>query len=126
MTNVFEAPNRSDGSLNAAIANAVVRLTHEYTGRGATGARTITSGNLVTVLMTDLLTRAERKLAANGKTDTVIRLRAEVHATMRDDLVAAVELLTERKVLAFMSANHVEPDMAIQAFVLEANSSSAA
>jgi uncharacterized protein YbcI len=76
--------------------------------------------------MTDLLTKTERKLVEDGKTDTVIRLRHEVQATMREDLVAAVEMLTQRKVIAFMSANHVEPDMAIEAFVLEPESSSTA
>jgi uncharacterized protein YbcI len=125
MTDVHEAPDRS-GSVNAAIASAVVRLTHEYTGRGATEARAVASGNLITVLMTDLLTKTERKLVEDGKTETVIRLRHEVQATMREDLVAAVEMLTQRKVIAFMSANHVEPDMAIEAFVLEPESSSTA
>ena len=38
---------------------------------------------------------------------------------MRDDLVAAVELLTERNVIAFMSTNHLDPDMGAEIFVLE-------
>jgi uncharacterized protein YbcI len=126
MTDVNESPNRSKGSVNAEIANAVVRLTREYTGRGATEARAVVSGNLVTVLMTDLLTKTERKLVEDGKAETVIRLRDEVQATMREDLIAAVETLTQRKVIAFMSASHIEPDMAIEAFVLEPESSSTA
>jgi hypothetical protein len=39
---------------------------------------------------------------------------------MRDDLVGAVEQITERKVIAFMSDNHIDPDIAIESFVLEA------
>jgi hypothetical protein len=38
---------------------------------------------------------------------------------MRDDLVALVERETERKVIGFMSDNHIDPDMAVEVFVLE-------
>ena len=38
---------------------------------------------------------------------------------MREELVAGVEEITGRRVIAFMSDNHLEPDMAIEAFVLE-------
>lgn len=38
---------------------------------------------------------------------------------MRHDLVAAVEELTGRTVVAFMSDNHVDPDMAAELFVLD-------
>ena len=37
---------------------------------------------------------------------------------MRDDLVAEVEGLTGRRVIAFLSDNHLEPDIAIEAFKL--------
>ena len=38
---------------------------------------------------------------------------------MGDDLIAIVEGVMQRKVIAFMSDNHVEPDMAVEVFVLE-------
>ena len=38
---------------------------------------------------------------------------------MRNELTAAVEGLTRRKVVAFMSASHVEPDLAAEVFVLD-------
>jgi hypothetical protein len=41
---------------------------------------------------------------------------------MREDLISAVERLTERKVIAFMSENHIDPDMAAEIFVLEPTS----
>jgi hypothetical protein len=37
---------------------------------------------------------------------------------MRDDLVALVERETERKVIGFMSDNHIDPDLAVEVFVL--------
>jgi uncharacterized protein YbcI len=38
---------------------------------------------------------------------------------MRVELVALVEELTGTRVRAFMSSNNLDPDMAIQAFVLD-------
>src|SRR5689334_14981546 len=37
---------------------------------------------------------------------------------MRPELVAGVEALTGRRVIAFMSDNHVDPDVAVETFVL--------
>ena len=44
------------GSLSAAISNAVVRITAEYTGRGPTKAQTSIRENMIVVLMQDTLT----------------------------------------------------------------------
>ena len=38
---------------------------------------------------------------------------------MRDDLVKVVEDVLDRKVIAFMSDNHIDPDLAVEVFVLE-------
>jgi len=110
---------QTGGSLTAAISNAVVRIMSEYTGRGPTKARTSIRDDVVLVLMQDTLTKAERSLLAAGQGDFVLKTRHLFQTTMADDLVAAVEMLTERKVVAFMSANHVDPDMAGELFVLE-------
>jgi hypothetical protein len=37
---------------------------------------------------------------------------------MRTDLIDTVERVTVRQGQAFMSANHVDPDMAVETFVL--------
>jgi hypothetical protein len=42
---------------------------------------------------------------------------------MRPELIAIVERLTGRKVAAFMSANHVDPEVAVETFVLELSES---
>jgi uncharacterized protein YbcI len=108
----------SGGSTGAAIANVVVRLMREYTGRGPTKARTHFSTNLVTVVLEDLMTRGERSLVNDGKSDLVLTTRFAYQQTMRLDLIAAIQELTGREVAAFMSANHIDPDMAIEAFIL--------
>jgi hypothetical protein len=37
---------------------------------------------------------------------------------MRDEMTREVEALTGRRVIAFMSDNHVDPDLAIECFQL--------
>jgi uncharacterized protein YbcI len=102
-----------------AISNASVQIVREYTGRGPTKAKTIISRDMVVILFQNTLTRAEHSLVAAGKSELVIQMRQEFQRTMRDDLVAVVESNTGRKVIAFMSANHIDPDMAAETFVLE-------
>jgi len=117
MHHVDERPPR--GSTASAISNSVVRLVREYTGRGPTKARTEISQDVVTVMLADTLTKAERSLAADGKANLVLNQRQEFQNTMREDLIAAVEMILERKVIAFMSDNHIDPDLVAEVFVLE-------
>jgi uncharacterized protein YbcI len=101
---------------------SAVQLLREYTGRGPTKARTTINTDSVMVILGDTLTKAERALVANGKADRVTQLRHDFQLVMRDDLVAAVEGALDRKVIAFMSANHIDPDLAAEVFVLEPES----
>jgi uncharacterized protein YbcI len=103
----------------ARIATSSVQLLHEYTGRGPTKARATVSSDLVTVLFADTLTAGERKLVEGGQSNRVLELRHSFQTVMRDDLVAIVEKELDRKVIAFMSQNHIDPDLAIEVFVLE-------
>ena len=114
-----ETRHSRDGPLAAAITTKVVQVFGDYTGRGPTRGRTFINENLVSCLLRDTLTKPERSLVAAGEVDTVLEVRRRFQATMRDDLVAAVEDLTGREVAVFMSENHVDPDVALESFVLE-------
>jgi uncharacterized protein YbcI len=107
------------GELNAAISNVVVSLMSEYTGRGPTKAQTSIRHNVVMVVLQDTLTRGERALVGRGRSEKVLDLRSEFQAAMRADASAAVARLTGRSVTAFMSANHIDPDLAAEIFVLD-------
>jgi uncharacterized protein YbcI len=107
------------GELNAGVARAVVRFYREHTGRGPTRAQAFYRGNVVVVIMHDALTKAEADLVAQGKGETVLEFRRAFQDTMREELVAIVEGLTGCRVQAFMSTNHVAPDMAAEIFVLD-------
>jgi uncharacterized protein YbcI len=116
---VSESQTMAPGSMAAAISNATVKLLNEFTGRGPTKAKTTISRDLIAVVLQDTMTKAERTLAMNGDAQFVIDMRHRFQHAMQDDLVAAVERLSERKVIAFMSDNHIEPDMAVEVFILE-------
>jgi uncharacterized protein YbcI len=107
------------GPLNAAIARAVVHIHRQQLGRGPTKAQSFFRGNLVVVFLEDVMTRAERSLAARGDIDTVLAIRSQYQETMREDLESSIEKLTGRRVKASMSAHHVDPDMAAEIFVLD-------
>ena len=103
----------------AMLSTATVQLLHDYTGRGPTKARTMINDDVVIVLLADTLTKGERKLVETGHPERVIRLRHDFQLAMRDDLVALVERHLNRNVIAFMSQNHIDPDLAVEVFVLE-------
>jgi uncharacterized protein YbcI len=116
-----ETQNPTPGySLPAAISRLVVRLFAEYTGRGPTKARTLISDNVIVCITHDTQTKGERRLVQEGEADLVITVRRKFQRTMRDDLVSGIELLTERKVLSFMSDHDADHDYAAEVFVLDA------
>jgi uncharacterized protein YbcI len=106
-------------SVSATISRRAVQLLAEYTGRGSTHAHTVVNHDSVMVLLGDILTKGERKLVEDGAEEHVLETRRRYQRAMRDDLVAVVEEATGRKVAAFLSDNHLNPDLAVEIFVLE-------
>lgn len=106
-------------ALNRDISRALVALFKESTGRGPTRARTYVEDGLVVTILYDTMTKAERTLMEEEEAETVRDLRRIFQGTFRDDAIEVVERLTGRKVLAFLSDHAVEPDYAVEAFVLE-------
>jgi uncharacterized protein YbcI len=109
----------AQGLLANSVSNAVVRLFAEYLGRGPTKARTVVSRDLISVVLEDTLTKAERSLIERGQQDIVIQMRRALQVAMRGALVEAVESLSNRRVIAFLSDQQAEPDFAVESFVLE-------
>jgi uncharacterized protein YbcI len=102
-----------------AISNAVVRLLREYTGRGPTKSRTTIRDNVVLVMLEQTLTKGEESLVSKGRADKVIEIRHEFQEAMREEGMAKISELTGRKVTAMLSANHVDPDIGAEIFVLD-------
>jgi uncharacterized protein YbcI len=106
------------GSKQAAISNLTVRLLSQYTGRGPTKARTFLNDDMVTIVLQDTLTKAEIRLVENDKGELVLSTRKTFQEIMGDELIAGVEQILQRKVIAFLSANHIKPDYAVESFIL--------
>jgi uncharacterized protein YbcI len=112
-------PPHAEQSVAAKISNLVVQLLHAYTGRGPTKAWTSIDEDLISVVLRDTLTKGEQGLVADRRAHLVLEMRHAYQQTMRHDLIDGVQKITGRHVIAFMSANHLEPDIAIESFVLE-------
>lgn len=116
MTSQSAGPTQ--GQISQAISQGVVRLMREYTGRGPTHAQTTITETLVVVVLRDTLLKAERSLVEDGQAEAVVMMRRRYQDTMREALVALVAQHTGRTVEAFMSDNAIDPDVAVEVFVL--------
>jgi uncharacterized protein YbcI len=106
-------------ALNRDISRALVALFKEATGRGPNRARTYMEDSVVVTILYDTMTKAEKTLKDEHREDTVRDLRRIFQGTFRENAIGLVEEITGRKVLAFLSDHAVDPDYAIEAFVLE-------
>ncbi len=111
--------SRERGKLAAAISNAIVGLHREYYGRGAKRARTVMGAEYVICFMEDIYTPVERTLIEAGRFNAVQGTRTAFQETMREKFSEAVEQLTGRKVVGFLSQVHVDPDLSVETFILE-------
>jgi uncharacterized protein YbcI len=116
---MFERGPLKGGELNAAVTSALVGIHTEYLGRGPRSASTFHYGNVLVTLMHDVLTNAEKSLARTSRGEAVKHMRQLFQGTMEADFCAAVERLTGRKVIAFISGNQLDPDIAAELFILD-------
>jgi uncharacterized protein YbcI len=107
------------GRRAASISNAITRLHRDHYGRGATTTRTIIQRNYVVCFLEDIYTPVERTLIDAGRSEAVRETRNIFQDAMGPKFREAVEEVTGRTVIGFMSQVHFDPDMAAEVFVLE-------
>jgi uncharacterized protein YbcI len=112
-------PPGEAGRQAAAVANAISRLHREHYGRGAVTSRAIIQRNYVIVIMDDVYAPLERTLIEDGKLDVVRATRNEFQLSMKERFSEAIEQITGRPVVAFMSQVHFDPDLSLEFFMLE-------
>ena len=105
-------------NLTQAISAAMVTLYAEVYGHGRTTASTYINDNVVVCILEDILTPAEQQLVAAGSERDVIDGRIAFQADREDKFSTAVERLTQRQVVAFLSANQTSPGVACELFFL--------
>ena len=104
--------------LTDAISAAMVTLYEEVYGHDRTTASTYINDNVVVCILEDILTSSERRLIAHGGANEVIDGRVAFQRARQDEFSAAIERLTHRRVVAFMSANQTSPGIACELFFL--------
>jgi uncharacterized protein YbcI len=113
-------PQRLDRSeMTSEISREIVRMHARLFGRGPTRAKTYLDSGYALCVLEDVLTRAEKTLVRAGNTEQVHATRTAFHEAVRDDFVAIVEEITGRKVRAFISQIHLEPELAAELFLFE-------
>jgi uncharacterized protein YbcI len=108
----------ANGRTLAAISNRIVALQRQYYGRGATKARTMMDGDFVVCVMEDIYIAAERTLIDGGRFAAVLETRSAFQDAMAPQFKAVVEEATGRRVIAFTSQIHANPDLAVEFFML--------
>jgi uncharacterized protein YbcI len=109
----------SGGELNAAVTREVIRVQNESHGRGPKKAFSFHNGNVLVTILEEVLTPAERKLASDGESEAVLRMRSLYQRSMAAELKRGIEAITGCVVVALMSDNHLDPDMAVETFILD-------
>lgn len=107
------------GRLLAEITNRIVAFMREHYGRGPIKAKTYVLDNLIVCVLTDGFLAIERTMMAGGETERVLEMRRDFQGLMKKRYSEMIEELTGRKVLAFLSQAHIEPDLTVEMFLMD-------
>ena len=107
------------GRLLSEITNRIVAFMREHYGRGPIKAKTYVLDNLIVCVLTDGFTAIERTMMEGGEPERVLAMRRDFQRMMKERYSEMIEELTGRKVLAFLSQAHVEPDLTIEIFLMD-------
>ncbi len=109
----------ASGETLAQISTGLVQLHSRYYGKGPTKAKTHIVNDTVISILRGGFTTVERTLIDEGNVDAVYSMRRSFQMAMEQHFTAVVEEATGRKVIAYMSQIHQDPDLAVEIFVLE-------
>ncbi len=76
-------------------------------------------GELLVCVLGGVYTNVEKTMIELQHATTVHQTRSTFHTAMQHKFIAAIERLSGRKVLTFMSNHHVGPDIEIKVFMLK-------
>jgi uncharacterized protein YbcI len=106
-------------ALLAAVADAMVALHERYHQRAPVTAKAqFMGGDLLVCVLGGVYTDVEKTLIELERVRTVQENRSAFQCATQARFVDAVERLSGRRVLQFMSTHHVGPDLEVELFVL--------
>ena len=112
-------PPTTVGETLAEISNALVGLHKRYYGKGPVRAKTYLVDSTVLCLLEGGFTIVERTLIDTGRDQIVRDLRHNFQLAMQNQYTEVVESRLGRRVVAYLSQVHTDPDVAIELFMLE-------
>jgi uncharacterized protein YbcI len=112
----------ADGGDMASITSELVGLHSEYYGKGPTKARSYMVSDTVVSILEGGFTTVEATLIAEGKARAVHEVRRSFQSAMEGRFRDVVEKATGRKVIAYLTQTHTDPDLAVELFVLDGRS----
>jgi uncharacterized protein YbcI len=102
------------------LSGAMVTMFRDFLGKGPERCKTYWVGSdMLVVLLGGGYSTAEQTLFEAGRGNAVQQSRRALQQTLAERMKDTVEQLTGRKVVAFLSASHQEPDLSAEIFVLE-------
>jgi uncharacterized protein YbcI len=108
------------GQLLAAISTTIVAILREHYGRGPMKAKTYALDDIIVCVMRGSgFTALEKTIMESGEPDRVVAMRHDFQRVMATRYSRAIEELTGRKVVAFLSQAHVDPDITIEIFFID-------
>src|SRR5438477_13041431 len=120
----MEAPQAdvplAGGHLLSAISTSIVGILREHYGRGPMKAKTYAIDDIIVVVMRGSgFTPLEQTIMNSGEPARVVAMREDFQRVMAASYKQVIEDLTGRKVVAFLSQAHVEPDITIETFFVD-------
>ena len=109
----------SAGEKLATISNGLVGLHRKHYGKGPTSAKTYLVDSTVICVLRGGFTTVERTLTDQGRADAVLEIRRTFQQALEKEFRSVVEESLERKVIAYVSQVHSNPDFAVEIFMLE-------
>ena len=113
------APLIGDALLDA-VTTAMVAFHERYYHRAPVSAKSLMlGGELLVCVLGGVYTDVEKTMIELQRTPIVQETRSAFQEATQHKFIAAVERLSGRDVLAFISNHHVGPDMEIELFMLK-------
>ena len=114
------SPALSGDQLLVAVTDAMVELHQRYHHRAPVTAKTLLlGGDLLACVLGGVYTTVEQTMIELQHSPIVQETRSAFQIAMQHKFIAAVERLSGRDVLAFISNHHVGPDIEIELFMLK-------
>jgi len=108
----------SQGRDLAAISNGLMHLHMQFYGRGPTKAKTHLVDDIVVCVLWNGFTTVEETLISRGEAPAVEAFRRRFQTAMEMQFTEVIETATGREVRAYMSQVHVDPNVAVELFLL--------